>query len=153
MPFVFTSLAGEVAETTAGWMAGRLADAATDDATAHSAPPVVPPGMAGPPATGGGVLRLQPDQIDSAIAVFEAALDKLEKPVRRASDALKPGPTAADQVSQDASVVFGRAADPALAAWRGAVGEIRSVIDQLEAAKRAHLEADAAGQAQFSGQG
>ena len=153
MPFVFTSLAGEVAEATAGWMAGRLADAATQDGPAHPAPPVVPPGMSGPPATGGGILRLEPDQIDGAIGVFQAALDKLEEPVFYAEQALRPGPTADDQVSRDASAAFGRAADPAVAAWNGAVREIRSVIEQLESAKRAHLEADAAGQAQFSGQG
>ncbi len=152
MPFVFTSLAGEIADATAGWMAGRLADAATEDA-AHAAPPIVPPGISGPPATGGGVLRLEPDQIDGAIGVFQAALAKLERRVFSAGHALRPGPTADDQVSRDASVVFGRAADPAVAAWNGAVEEIRSVIEQLEAAKRAHLEADAAGQAQFSGQG
>ncbi len=153
MPFVFTSLAGEVAEATAGWMAGHLVDGATGDGTAHPAPPVVPPCMSGPPATGGGVLRLEPDQIDGAIGVFQAALAKLERRVFSAGHALRPGPTADDQVSRDASVVFGRAADPAVAAWNGAVEEIRSVIEQLEAAKRAHLEADAAGQAQFSGQG
>ena len=152
MPFVFNSLAGEVAETAAGWMAGRLADAATADGTARPAPPVVPPGMAGPPAAGGGVLRLEPDQIDGAIAVFQAALDKLEGPVREAEYALRPGPTAEDQVSKDASVAFGRAADPAVQAWTGAVNELYSVIEQLHAAKQAHLNADTAGQAQFSGQ-
>lgn len=152
MPFIFSSVPGEIAEATAGWMAGRLADAATEDGTAHPAPPVVPPGMSGPPATGGGVLRLEPDQVDGAIAVFQAALDKLEPALWDADRALRPNPTAADQVSQDASVAFGRAADPAVQAWTGAVREIRSVIEQLEAAKRAHQEADAAGRAQFSGQ-
>lgn len=128
MPFVFTSLAGEVAETAAGWMAGRLVDAATEDGTARPAPPVVPPGMSGPPAAGGGVLRLEPDQIDGAIAVFQAALDKLERRVFSAGHALRPGPTADDQVSRDASVVFGRAADPRSrrvewCGWRDPVGD------------------------------
>lgn len=152
MPFVFNSLASEVAQTAAGWMAGHLADAATVDGTARPAPPVVSPGMVGPPAAGGGVLRLQPDQIDGAIAVFQSAIDKLDRPVRDAANSLKPGPTAEDQVSKDASVAFGRAADPAIQAWTAAINELYSVIEQLQAAKQAHLNAEAASRAQFSGQ-
>jgi hypothetical protein len=101
----------------------------------------------------GGWLRVEPDQLDGAIAVFQDALHILEREVGEAMYAIEARPPAADAVSREAVEVFNqrgyRSADSAVAAWRGAVGELRRIVEQLTAAKRAVMAADAGNAASF----
>lgn len=154
MPFAVPDIPGlpeipEVPNPVGDWVAERVAEWRTPDSVAPPTP--VPPGQSAPPAAGGGVLRLEPDQLDAAISVFEDALDSLELPVSMAKQSLTPGSTADDIVSREAAMGFGRAADPAVRAWSAAIDEIRSVIEQIQRAKQSQLDADAAGAASLPG--
>lgn len=104
------------------------------------------------PMVGGGNLRIEYGQLDAAINLFRTALDRLEAPVRQAAQSIQPPPLAADQVSSDAATVFSRSAQPATAAWVGAVNEIQGVIRQLEAVRDAVQNADDTSASQFPAQ-
>lgn len=104
--------------------------------------------QAGAPMTTGpsGRLRIEPDQVDAAIRVFQDALDKLESKVAKAKEQIRADAMAMDRVSQPAAAAFNHAstAGPgaAIAAWTGAVQELRSIVQQLEAAKKTHITTD-----------
>jgi hypothetical protein len=109
----------------------------------------------GPASTGAaGILRIEPDQVDDAINVFQGALDKLDERVAWAKEEIRANPMAADQVSQPAAAAFNRASfdEPgaAIEVWTKAVEELESIIQQLEAQKRAILQAEDAVSQSFS---
>jgi len=93
-----------------------------------------------------GVLRIEPDQVDAAINVFEDALDKLKQRVVWAQAEIKANPMAQDQVSQPAAAAFNHASfdgpGAAIAAWTGAVAELESIIRQLRASKETIVQAE-----------
>lgn len=102
---------------------------------------------AGPAFSGGaGILRIEPAQVDAAIGIFRAALNKLETKVRNAQQEIRAQAMAADRVSQPAAAAFNDAslggAGAAIQAWTGAVAELRAIIDQLTAAKEANVMTD-----------
>jgi hypothetical protein len=100
-----------------------------------------------------GRLRLDPDQLDGAIAVFKDALDAVEKEVRWAVEDILARPPANDAVSIDAANAFNRVGyenpHSAIAAWQGAVDQLHSIVEQLEAAKRTIVQADAGNVSNF----
>jgi hypothetical protein len=102
---------------------------------------------------GGGWLRVEPDQLDGAIAVFHDALHVLEREVGLAIRGIEAKSPAADVVSREAVEVFNRRGcqdvDCAISAWRAAVGELRRIVDQLMAAKLAIAAADTDNAASF----
>lgn len=102
---------------------------------------------------GSGRLRVEPDQLDGAIAVFKDALDTVESEVGRARNDLDAMPPAKDQVSQDAVDVFNQLgyknADSAIKAWEGAVLQLRAIVERLEEAKRGIMQADADNSSNF----
>lgn len=89
-----------------------------------------------------GQLRLQPDQLDGAIAVFTRALETIEHEVLRARGEINAQAPAQDDVSSNVAAAFNQASLNAVSAWEGAVQQLRSIIEQLQAAKQAHLAAD-----------
>ena len=93
-----------------------------------------------------GVLRIEPDQVDAAIGIFEDALEKLRLKVEQARNQVLANPMAEDGVSQPAAAAFNRASfdgpGAATAAWSGAVDELESIIRQLRASKEAIVQAD-----------
>lgn len=102
---------------------------------------------AGPTFAGGaGILRIAPEQVDAAIAVFQDALDRLEARVQQANNEIRAEAMAADRVSQPAAAAFNDASmigpNAAIAAWSGAVRELRSVVTQLEASRNANVMTD-----------
>jgi len=107
---------------------------------------VVDAGAAAATATAGGRLRISPDQLDGAIAVFENALTSVESEVARARAELDARPPANDQVSNDAANAFNRVGyvneNSAVAAWEGAVQQLRSIVEQLQAAKQTIMQTD-----------
>jgi hypothetical protein len=96
--------------------------------------------------TAGGRLRIEPDQLDGAIAVFQEALDTLAGEVERARTELQAMPPANDDVSRDAANAFNRLGyvneNSAVMAWQGAVEQLESIVEQLKAAKEAIVRAD-----------
>jgi hypothetical protein len=114
------------------------AAAVTADAAAQAAAPMT----AGP----AGRLRIEPDQVDAAIKVFQDALNKLENKVAQAKAQIRADAMAMDRVSQPAAEAFNHASvggpGAAIAAWTGAVDELRSIIAQLTAAKETHVNTD-----------
>lgn len=103
---------------------------------------------AGPTFAGGaGILRIEPNQVDAAIAVFQDAVDKLKHKVRQAQEEIRANPMAHDRVSGPAATAFNHASmtgpGAAIAAWTGAVEEFESIIEQLRAAKEANTMTDA----------
>ncbi|HEY3259173.1 MAG TPA: hypothetical protein VGJ95_02720, partial [Pseudonocardiaceae bacterium] len=76
-----------------------------------------------------GRLRLDPDQLDGAIAVFKESLHAVEYEVRAAVEDIRARPPATDAVSTDAANAFNRVgyenANSAVAAWQGAVDQLR----------------------------
>src|SRR5215211_3871525 len=80
-----------------------------------------------PGATSGanGRLRIDPDQLDAAIAVFADALHALETQVQRARHELYATALAHDDVSNDIAAAFNQVGyqknDSAVRAWEGAV--------------------------------
>lgn len=103
--------------------------------------------ISGPTPTGAaGRLRIEPDQVDAAINIFEDAVEKLMHKVVQAREKIKANPMAADQVSQPAAAAFNHAsfAGPgaAIAAWTGAMTELESILRQLRASKEAVVQAD-----------
>lgn len=102
---------------------------------------------------GAGHLRINPEQLDGAIAVFKDALSAVESEVRWASQELYAEPPASDQVSNDAANAFNRLgfvnADSAVVAWEGAVQQLRSIVEQLEEAKRTIVQSDTGNVANF----
>lgn len=102
---------------------------------------------AGPTFAGGpGILRIDPDQVDAAIAVFQGALDRLEARVQQANNEIRAVAMAADRVSQPAAAAFNEASmsgpNAAIAAWSGAVRELRSIVTQLEASRHTNVMTD-----------
>lgn len=93
-----------------------------------------------------GQLRIEPDQLDAAIQIFQNALASVETEVMNARYTLSAEAPANDDVSVNAAHAFNRLgyenANSALAAWEGCVAQLRSVIEQLEAAKQANVNAD-----------
>ncbi|MCP2262096.1 hypothetical protein LX15_005828 [Streptoalloteichus tenebrarius] len=85
------------------------------------------------------VLRIEPDHVEEALAVFRRALDELEPTIAKARRGFRMIPPGADPVSVDAAAaISGRGLDgpnPVLRAWEGAVAQIRSIVDQLELAR------------------
>ncbi|SHE54971.1 hypothetical protein [Streptoalloteichus hindustanus] len=98
-------------------------------------------GTVGSPDGATGVLRIEPDQVDGAIVVFRRALAELEPRIAEARRELRVLAPGSDQVSVDAALALSRrsldGANSALRAWEGAVAQIRSIVDQLEAVRRA----------------
>lgn len=131
MPF-FTGVGQPIvgAAAAAGAVAGAAVSAAAvvDDA---------------PAAAASGQLRIEPAQVDGAIAVFRNALNSVKDEVRRARADINAQAPALDDVSNDAAAAFNHASQNAVAAWEGAVQQLQSIIDQLEAAKRTNMTADA----------
>jgi len=117
-----------------------LSGAAAANAQAATQAPA--PGFVG----GAGILRIEPDQVDAAIGVFEAALDKLKHKVMQAQEGIRADPMAHDRVSQPAAYAFNDAASggsgAAIEAWLGAVREFESIIEQLRAARHANVMTD-----------
>ncbi len=104
----------------------------------------IPAGTDTPAGSGAaGRLRIEPEQVDAAIAVFRNALASVEAEVmnaRRDINALAP---AYDEVSRDAANAFNQVSyGNAVAAWEGAVSQLRSIIEQLEASKQTNVAAD-----------
>jgi PE family len=93
-----------------------------------------------------GKLRVEPEQLDGVIAVFEDALATVGSEVKRARTELDAMPLANDQVSTDAANAFNRVGyvneDSAVRAWKGAVQQLRSIIEQLNAAKQTIVQTD-----------
>jgi hypothetical protein len=89
-----------------------------------------------------GRLRIEPEQVDGAIAVFRNALNSVKDEVRRARAEIDAQAPADDDVSNDAAAAFNQASQNAVAAWEGAVLQLQSIIDQLEASKLANQTAD-----------
>ena len=110
-------------------------------------------GAAAATATAGGRLRISPDQLDGAIAVFQDALNALEGEVRWASQEIYAQPPANDQVSNDAANAFNRVGyvneNSAVVAWEGAVQQLRSIVEQLQAAKQTIMQTDTGNVANF----
>ena len=109
----------------------------------------------GPASTGAaGILRIEPDQVDAAINVFQDAVDKLQRKVFRAKEEIRANPMAADEVSRPAAAAFNSASfdEPraALDVWTGAVAELESIIQQLQAQKEEILQAEHAASQTFS---
>jgi outer membrane murein-binding lipoprotein Lpp len=111
-------------------------------ANAHAAASTSGPTFAG----GAGVLRIEPDQVDAAIQIFQDALNKLEDKVTQARAQIRAEAMAADQVSTPAAAAFNDASDggpgAAISAWTGAVREMQAIIEQLKAAKEANVHTD-----------
>jgi len=109
--------------------------------------------VAGEPTTSAGRLRVEPDQLDGAIAVFRGALNELEGEVRWAMTEIRALAPANDAVSNDAANAFNRVgyenADSAVVAWGGAVAQLRSIVDQLELAKQTVMQTDAGNASNF----
>jgi len=103
-------------------------------------------GGAPPAPSGSGRLRIEPDQVDAAIAVFKGALASLETEVIQARSDIYALAPAYDDVSQNAAAAFNQAgyaeANSAVVAWEGAVLQLRSIIEQLEASKLTNVNAD-----------
>lgn len=102
---------------------------------------------AGPTFAGGaGILRIEPNQVDAAIAVFQDALNKLEDRITQARAEIRAQAMAADRVSTPAAYAFNDASlsgpGAAIAAWTGATREFQSIIDQLRASKNANVTTD-----------
>lgn len=95
-----------------------------------------------------GRLRIEPDQLDAAIAVFQEALDTVEREIMWARESLDAIPLARDTVSNDAAAAFNGVGyindNSALRAWEGAVVQLRSIIDQLRASRHAITRTDEA---------
>lgn len=104
------------------------------------------PGPGGAASSNAGYLYFHPEQLDGAIALFQSALDQLEAEVLNAMAGIQAQPLARDPVSEDVVEAFNRIGcdnpDSAIAAWRGAVGQLNSVVAQLRAAKLANEQAD-----------
>ena len=98
-------------------------------------------------------MRIEPEQVDAAIAVFKDALFALESEVRLAIYAIQAMPPANDVVSTDAADAFNRVgyenADSAVAAWQGAVQQLRSIVEQLTTAKQTIMVTDAGNVSNF----
>ena len=105
------------------------------------------PAISGTVSGGPGLLRIKPEDVDGAIAVFKGALETIRDEVRRAAMEIRARPPANDEVSQDAANAFNRIgtenANSAIAAWSGAVAQLSSIVEQLEASKRTIMNADA----------
>jgi hypothetical protein len=105
------------------------------------------------PTGASGKLRVEPEQLDGAIAVFKDALNALDSEVRWASQELYARPLANDAVSNDITDAFNRLgfmnANSAIVAWEGAVQQIRSIVEQLELAKRTVQQADTGNASNF----
>lgn len=114
----------------------NVADQVTDAAAAASAAP------------GRGILRIEPDQVDAAIGVFQNALDKLQEKVDRAISQIEAQPPAQDLVSQPAAAAFNNAARAgsggAVQVWKAAVAELEAIIAQLKKAKETNVATDLA---------
>ena len=101
-----------------------------------------------PGATSGanGRLRIDPNQLDAAIAVFQDALNTVESEVMWARQSMDARRLADDQVSGDVVDAFNRIGykndNSAVVAWEGAVVQLRSVVQQLQAAKNAIVLVD-----------
>jgi hypothetical protein len=93
-----------------------------------------------------GILRIDPAQVDGAITVFRNALTAVEDQVAIASAEIRALPPANDAVSTDIANAFNRVGyenpDSAIAAWTGAIEQLRSIIEQLEASKQTDVNAD-----------
>jgi uncharacterized protein YukE len=143
MPFF--SEAGQEVELVTDVGANVGATVATDLATVADQATTAP--------TAPGRLRIEPDQVDGAITVFSNALADVESEVAWAVSDIRATPPAADAVSNDAASAFNRLGyentDSAVAAWQGAVEQLRSIVDQLEAAKRTIQQADAGNTTNF----
>lgn len=113
-------------------------------ANAQAAASATAPGFTG----GAGILRIEPDQVDAAIGIFQAALNKLEDRVTQARAQIRAQAMAADRVSTPAAEAFNDASvygpGAAIAAWSGAVQEFQSIIEQLRASKEANVMTDEA---------
>jgi hypothetical protein len=100
-----------------------------------------------------GMLRVEPEQLDGAIAVFRGALHALEAEVWGAANDIQALAPANDAVSNDAANAFNRVsyenADSAVAVWEGAVTQLRSIVDQLELSKRAIVLTDTGNASNF----
>ncbi|HEY0640826.1 MAG TPA: hypothetical protein VGD67_24610 [Pseudonocardiaceae bacterium] len=95
-------------------------------------------------ASSSGRLRIEPDQVDGAITVFRNALANVEAEVAQARSDITAFAPAGDAVSNDVASAFNEVGTTnALAAWEGAIEQLRSIIEQLEAAKQQHLTTDA----------
>jgi hypothetical protein len=99
-----------------------------------------------PPTGAAGLLRIDADQLDGAIGVFKTALDTVEHQIDVARNEISARPPANDPVSRDIARAFNRVSyqnsNSALAAWEGARDQLRSIVEQLEAAKHTSLNAD-----------
>ena len=130
MPF-FTAIGQPVGAVVDGATAGAVVGAADGAAVAGGA---------------SGRLRISPEQVDGAIAVFKGALAAVESEVRWAVNDIQARPPANDAVSNDAANAFNRVgyenADSAVAAWEGAVQQLRSIVEQLEAARQTIVSTD-----------
>jgi hypothetical protein len=101
-----------------------------------------------PAARGRGILRIEPDQVDAAIGVFQSALDKLQDRVHAAVGQIEAQPPAQDLVSQPAATAFNNAArggsGGAIQVWLAAVDELQAIIAQLQQAKETNVATDQA---------
>lgn len=118
---------------------------AVSSAVAMSADAAAEAGV--PVATGAaGKLRIEPDQVDAALKVFEDAVDKLDIKVRQARSQIRTEATALDRVSRPAAEAFNHASmggpSTAIAVWTKAVEEMRSIVAQLKAAKETNVNTD-----------
>lgn len=98
------------------------------------------------PGGGSGVLRIDADQVEAAIGIFEDALDKLTNRVRDAKREIEARPVANDQVSGDAATAFNHAAmggqGTAIAVWTSAITELESIVRQLKSNVRTTRNTD-----------
>lgn len=129
MPF-FTGVGQPIVGAAVGAAAGAAMGAVVGDGTVAT-------------AAASGQLRIEPEQVDGAIAVFRNALNSVEHEVRRARAEINAQAPAHDEVSNDVAAAFNQASENAVAAWEGAVLQLQSIIDQLEASKQANMTADA----------
>ena len=121
-----------------------IGDALSDVAAAQAEAATHAPGSASTGAA--GILRIDPNQVDAAINLFEDAVQKLKQKVKQAQKEIRANPMAEDLVSQPAAAAFNHASlggpGAAIAAWTGAVEELGSIIRQLRASKEANVRTD-----------
>jgi len=94
-----------------------------------------------------GRLRIEPDQLDGAIAVFRDAWRALESEIRWATETITAEGPGRDRVSKDAADAFNRVAvgnkGSAVKVWRDAGAQLRSIVEALENAKLRNTQTDA----------
>ncbi|GGM52008.1 hypothetical protein GCM10012275_23680 [Longimycelium tulufanense] len=101
------------------------------------------------------VLRFEPAQVAQALSLFRAALDKVEPLMQQAQSKLEMKPMARDDVSVEVAQEITKKGiegkTSALAAITGYHQQLKTIVEQLEAAARQYGIADERSSVQVEG--